>query len=335
MARIGRQTVEIKSHVSIAGVGSVVGPKEAQGPLGTHFDILIDDIMAGEDTWEKAESRISEKAMSLAVSSAGITMSDVDYLLAGDLLNQCMGSVMAAKDFNVPYVGIYGACSNIGLGMGLGAMAMQAQLATHVLIGASSHFCAAEKQFRFPLELGSQRPPTSQTTVTGAGAVVLNNRTTGPMIKSVTTGKIIDMGIKDSNNMGAAMAPAAVDTIKVHLEALGVGPDYYDLIVTGDLGYVGHELVINLLDKEKIRVGKNYTDCGILIYDKETQDTHAGGSGCGCSAVTFAGYLYEKMIKDQIKKLLFVPTGALMSTTSVQQKLSIPGIAHAIGIEMV
>lgn len=333
MSNIGKQTVRFVKNINIVSAASVVGPKEGQGPLGKHFDIVLEDIMAGEKSWEKAESQISKKALDLATRKAGISISGIDYVLAGDLLNQSTGSIFGVKDFNRPFLGIFGACSTMGLGMGLGAMLLEGGFGENILVGASSHFCAAEKQFRFPLELGSQRPPTSTTTVTGCGAAVLSTSGTSPRVTSFTTGKIVDMGIKDPNNMGAAMAPSAVDTLITHFKDLNITPDYYDVIATGDLGYIGHELVLSLMKKEGYDLGDNYVDCGILIYDKNSQDTHSGGSGCACSGVTFASYLYQKLVKGEIKRLLFIPTGALMSPLSVQQKETIPGIAHAISIE--
>lgn len=334
MANIGSQTVKFNKDISIAGTSSVVGPKEGQGPLAKYFDVVLEDIMAGEKTWEKAESQISKKALDLATRKSGISMQSIDYVLAGDLLNQSTGSIFGIRDFNRPYVGIFGACSAMGLGMGLGAIMLEGGFAKNILIGASSHFCAAEKQFRYPLELGSQRPPTSTTTVTGCGAAVLTQDEIGPKIRSITTGKMVDMGITDANNMGAAMAPAAVDTLVTHFKDLNIDASNYDLIATGDLGYIGHEIVLDLMKKEGYDLSKNYVDCGILIYDKEKQDTHSGGSGCACSGVTFAAYLYQKLIKSEIKSLLYIPTGALMSPLSVQQKESIPGIAHAVSIQI-
>ena len=333
MANKGEQTVTFNKDISIISTASVVGPKEGQGPLKDHFDIVLDDIMAGEKSWEKAESQIANKSLDLAVRKSGVGISSIDYILAGDLLNQSTGSIFGIREFERPYLGIFGACSAMGLGMGMGAMILEGGFGKNVLVGASSHFCAAEKQFRYPLELGSQRPPTSTTTVTGCGSAVLSTvKQEGPRIKAITTGKMVDMGIKDHTNMGAAMAPSAVDTMLAHFKDLNIGPDHYDVIATGDLGYVGHELVTTLMEKEGYTM-PNYVDCGILIYDKNTQDTHCGGSGCACSGVTFAGYLYKRLMEGDIKRLLFIPTGALMSPLSVQQKESIPGIAHAVAIE--
>lgn len=333
MSNYGSQSVKFTSPVSIISTASIVGPKEGEGPLSKYFDIIMDDILAGKESWEKAESEMVNKGLDLAVRKSGVSISNIDYILAGDLLNQSIGSTFGIRDLGRPHIGIFGACSTIGLGLSIGSMFIDGGFATNVLVGASSHFCAAEKQFRFPLELGTQRPPTSTWTVTGNGSAVLSKNGKGPFVTSTTNGKIVDMGIKDANNMGAAMAPAAVDTLCSHFKDLEITPDYYDLILTGDLGYIGHELVINLMEKEGYDLSKNYTDCGILIFDKETQDTHSGGSGCACSAVTFAGYIYDKLKKGELNKVLFIPTGALLSTTSIQQGESIPGIAHAVSIE--
>jgi len=333
MANIGEQSVQFLNPVYIKSTASVVGPKEGEGPL--NFDIVLDDMLAGEKSWEFAESQIVQKALDLALRKAGVNISQIDYILAGDLLNQSISSIFGVKDFNRPFLGVFGACSTMGLAMSFASMLISGGFAKNILAGASSHFCAAEKQFRFPLELGTQRTPTSSWTVTGCGATVLTNEKQDVGITAITSGKIVDMGIKDANNMGAAMAPSAVDTLIAHFKDLNRTPDYYDLIVTGDLGHVGHEIVLTMMEKEGFNLNKNYNDCGIMIFDKDTQDTHAGGSGCGCSATTFAGELFEKLKKGDMQKLLFIPTGALMSTTSVQQGESIPGVSHAVCIERV
>ena len=258
---------------------------------------------------------------------------EVDYILCGDLLNQCTGSTFGVRQFEIPFFGLFGACSTMGEAMSLGAMLIDGGFANHVLAGASSHFCAAEKQFRFPLPLGTQRPPTATWTVTGDGAVVLARKGNGPKIVEITTGKIVDMGVTDANNMGAAMAPAAADLLQTHFADTGRTPQDYDVIATGDLGTVGRELVVELLAKAGYEMDSRYTDCGIEIFDNETQDTHAGGSGCACSAVTFCAYFYPRLLSGEIGRMLFIPTGALMSPTSSQQGQSIPGIAHGLVIE--
>lgn len=331
--KIGKQTVRLSEGVAILSAASTVGPKEAEGPLGKYFDQKIADAFFGEKTWELAESKFVEKNMALALQKANLKPKEIEYVLCGDLLNQCTGSTFGIKNMGIPFFGLFGACSTMGESMSLGAMLIDGGFANHVLAGASSHFCAAEKQFRFPLPLGTQRPPTATWTVTGDGAVVLGRKGNAPKITEITTGKIVDMGVTDANNMGAAMAPAAADLLKTHFQDTGRTPQAYDVIVTGDLGTVGRQLVIELLAKEGYELDSRYTDCGILIFDDETQDTHAGGSGCACSAVTFCGYFYPKLVSGEIGRMLFIPTGALMSPTSSQQGQSIPGIAHGLVIE--
>ena len=331
--RIGAQTVKLSEPVVIAGVSSVVGPKEGEGPLGNLFDTVAKEALYGEDSWEKAESKFVTEALQLAVEKAGKTMEDIDYILCGDLLNQCTGTTFGIKDFKVPYFGLFGACSTMGESMSLGAMLLDGGFAENVLVGASSHFCAAEKQFRFPLALGTQRPPSATWTVTGDGSAVLSKKGKGPVITEITTGKIIDMGVTDTMNMGAAMAPAAVNVLTAHFKDTGRQPHYYDVIATGDLGYNRKQLVIELMAKEGYEMGENFTDCGIEIFDKQNQDTHSGGSGCACSAVTFASYFYKKLSEGEIGRMLFIPTGALMSPTTSQQGSTIPGIAHGVVIE--
>ena len=331
--KIGKQTVRLAEGVTILSAASTVGPKEAEGPLGKYFDQTVEDSFFGEKSWELAESKFVEKNMGLAIQKANLKAKDVDYILCGDLLNQCTGSTFGIKNLEIPFFGLFGACSTMGESMSLGAMLIDGGFANHVLAGASSHFCAAEKQFRFPLPLGTQRPPTATWTVTGDGAVVLSRKGEGPKITEITTGKIVDMGVTDANNMGAAMAPAAAALLKAHFEDTGRTPQEYDVIATGDLGTVGRQLVVELLKKEGYDMDSRYTDCGIEIFDAEKQDTHAGGSGCACAAVTFCAYFYPKLVSGEIGRMLFIPTGALMSPTSSQQGQPIPGIAHGVVIE--
>ena len=329
---IGRQSVKFDEKISVISTASTVGKKEGEGPLGKYFDVVLDDAVNGEESWEKAESKIVKDNLTLAVKKANLTMNDINYIFSGDLLNQGTGSTYGIRDLNRPFFGLYGACSTFGEGLCLGSVMIDSGCAENILVGASSHFCTAEKQFRFPLGLGTQRPLTTTWTVTGDGAAVLSKNKKGPYITGMTTGKIVDFGITDANNMGAAMATAAADIILTNLKDFNINSDYYDLIITGDLGYVGKNLTIELLKKEGIDISNNYTDCGIEIFDKK-QDTHSGGSGCACSAVTFAAYFYEKLKTKELNKILFIPTGALMSSTSVQQGESIPGIAHAVMFE--
>lgn len=330
---IGMQSIRFQNPPSIIATASVVGPKEGEGPLAKYFDEISQDVLFGKESWEKAESEVVERAMKLVVQKANMQMADMQYILAGDLQNQGTGSTFGIRSLGRPFFGLFGACSTMGEAMSLGSVLIDGGYADHVIASASSHFCAAEKTFRFPLELGTQRTPTASWTVTGCGAVILSAQGEGPYITHITTGKITDMGITDVNNMGAAMAPAAVDTLSAHLRDTGRTPDYYDLIATGDLGHIGRDLVVRLMKQEGYDLSKNYTDCGVEIFDKAKQDTHAGGSGCGCAAVTYAGYWHHMLKQGKLNKILLVPTGALHSTTTAQQGESIPGIAHAVAIE--
>jgi len=329
---IGKQTVVLKNPPSIKATASIVGPKEGQGSLKKCFDYIIPDELWGEDSWEKAESKLVRETFAKVLQNSGLSNDKIDYVFAGDLLNQCIAATYGLRDTDVPFLGLYGACSTMAESMSLGSMLVDGGFADNVVCMTSSHFCSAEKQFRFPLELGSQRAPSAQWTVTGSGAVVLSSQGTGPYIKNVTIGKINDLGISDANNMGAAMAPAAADTILTHFADTGLVHDYYDLIVTGDLGKIGKKICNDILKMNGLNVESRYNDCGVMIFDLNEQDTHAGGSGCGCSATVFAGHIYKEIMKGNLKRVLFVATGALMSPISSQQKETIPGIAHAVGI---
>ncbi len=331
--RIGKQTVEISNPVYISNTYSIVGPKESEGPISRYFDNTIQDPFYGESTWEKAESKLIKTSITGCIAKSKISMQDIEYVLAGDLLNQCTSSCFAIRETDIPFIGLFGACSTMVESMALASMLIDSSCANNILCATSSHFCSAEKQFRFPLELGNQRPPSAQWTVTGSACAMVTNSILGPRITHTTIGKIVDMGITDANNMGAAMAPAAANTIKTHLEDTGRDPSYYDLIVTGDLGHIGKEIVCDILKADNIYIKSNYNDCGVIMFDKEKQDTHSGGSGCACIGTTFAGYLYNQLQSKQLNKILLVGTGALMNSTTCQQKESIPGIAHAISIE--
>ncbi|MCL2379013.1 MAG: stage V sporulation protein AD [Defluviitaleaceae bacterium] len=330
---IGEQTVRFKNPPSITETAAIVGQKEGDGPLAEHYDVISPDALFGTSSWEKAESEMSRQTISLAVQKAHLQLTDIQYILAGDLLNQETGSTFAVRDLGRPFFGLFSACSAIGEAMTLGAMIIDGGFANHIVASASSHYCGAEKTFRFPLELGTQRPPTASWTVTGAGAVVLSALGVGPYVTAATTGKVVDMGIKDANNMGAAMAPAAADVLTRHFRDLNIQPSHYDVIATGDLGQIGSELLLQLMNESGYNLQPNHTDCGLLIYDRENQDVHAGGSGCGCAAATFAGYFYKQLKRGEIKRMLLVPTGALHSVATIQQGESIPGIAHAVAIE--
>ena len=320
------------ANIAIRAVASVVGKKEGAGPLAALFDVIEQDAMMGQKSWEQAEGMFLQKAFALAMSKSS---GSVDCAFAGDLMNQSTTASFVMRGMDIPFFGIFGACSAYGEGLGLASLLMAGGQAQRVLVGAASHFCSAEKQFRFPLELGGQRPQTSTWTVTGAGAAVLElvGEGEGPFVRASTTGKVIDMGIKDMNNMGAAMAPAAADTIAEHLKAMGVPPEHYDIIATGDLGYVGQELLFKLLLEKGIDISANHRDCGIEMFDRERQDTHSGGSGCACSATVFNALFYPKLKNRELQRILLVPTGALGNQLTALQGESIPAIAHAIAIE--
>ena len=334
MEKLGKQTIKFSNPPIITNTACIVGPKEGEGPLANFFDKCLEDEFWGEKTWEKAESKIIKETVNSVIAKSNIPSSSIDYCFAGDLLNQCISSSFGLRDLNIPFIGIFGACSTFVEGLILSSIFIDGGAGNTCICAASSHFCSAEKQFRFPLELGNQRPPSSQWTVTGAGSAIVSNSGTGPRITYATIGKIVDMGIKDANSMGAAMAPAALDTILTHLKDTGRNPSYYDAILTGDLGHIGKEIVIDLAQKQGYNIKSNYNDCGVLIFDKETQDTHSGGSGCACCGTVFSGFLYNQLQTGKIKKLLLVATGALTNATSSQQGESIPGIAHAVSIEI-
>ncbi len=332
--RLGKQTVRMRRPPAIIAGGSVVGPKEGEGPLKGRFDRICDDPYFGAESWEKAESTMLQQAFSIACDKAGLAPAQLEYVFTGDLLNQCTGSAFALRDCGVPYFGLYGACSTMAESLSLAAMVIDGGYADTAAALTSSHFCSAERQFRLPLEYGGQRTPTAQWTVTGAGALILAAGGCGPRVTHVTTGKIVDAGITDAGNMGAAMAPAAYETLRTHFSDTGRPPEYYDAIVTGDLGMVGHDIVQDLFDKDGVDLGQLFLDCGLLIYAREGQDVHAGGSGCGCSASVLAGHLLQQITEGGWKRILFAATGALMSPTSTMQGESIPGICHAVAIEM-
>jgi stage V sporulation protein AD len=330
--KLGRQTVALASPPSFAGHANVVGKKEGQGPLANSFDYISDDDSFGQASWEKAESTMQKQALSLALDKAGLAGAKLDWLFAGDLLNQCVSSSFAARDQDVPFFGLYGACSTMGEGLALAAMTLDGGFGEWAGAVASSHFCSAERQYRTPLEYGSQRTPTAQWTVTAAGAAILAREGPGPYITHVTVGKIIDKGITDTNNMGAAMAPAAYSTLTAHFQDTGRSPRDYDLIVTGDLGRLGSELLEEMFRQDGVELTANHNDCGLLIYDLEGQDVHCGGSGCGCAASVLTGYLLNGMRAGTWDNILFCPTGALHSPTTAFQGESVPGICHAIAI---
>lgn len=332
MKKLGRQTAELPSRPRIIASAAVGGKREGEGPLKDCFDRVSADSYFGEESWERAESHMIRECFDLACNKAGLAAAP-DYIIAGDLLNQCVSSAFAMKDSGAPYFGVYGACSTIAESLTLAAMLVDGGYAETACAVTGSHFCTAERQYRYPLEYGGQRTPTSQWTVTGAGAAITGALGRGPYISHVTTGRIVDAGINDANNMGAAMAPAAYDTLCAHFADTGRAPEYYDAIFTGDLGALGHDIVQDMFAADGVKLGARYMDCGVLIYDLRTQDVHAGGSGCGCCASVLCGHILPAMRKGIWKRVLVAATGALMSTTSAQQGASIPGICHAVAIE--
>ena len=331
--QIGKQSLQFAEAPYIISSASIVGKKEGEGPLGNSFDVVGDDDKFGQDSWEEAESTLQKEAFQLAIGKAGLTQQDIRYLFSGDLLGQDIATSFGLMDYQVPLFGLYGACSTCGEALSLGAMCVAAGYADCVVAMTSSHFASAEKQFRFPLEYASQRPLSATWTVTGSGAYVLGKKRSKTRITGITTGKIVDYGIKDSMNMGAAMAPAAADTICQHLTDFGRKVSDYDQIITGDLGAIGQEILWDLARQKGYDISSVHADCGIEIYDKKKQGTGAGGSGCGCSAVTLSAHFMKKVEEAKWKRILFVPTGALLSTVSFNEGMTVPGIAHAVVIE--
>ena len=331
--RIGKQTVQLQTPPVILSYAAVGGKKEGEGPLKRGFDFISEDSYFGEASWEKAESRMLKECFTLACDKAKLPPSSLDYVFAGDLLNQCVSSAFAMKDSALPYFGLYGACSTMAEGMSLAALLLDGGFAARCCALTGSHFCSAERQYRFPLEYGGQRTPTSQWTVTGAGAVVLGSAGKGIRLTHVTTGKIVDAGVADATHMGGAMAPAALDTLTAHFQETGRSPEDYDAIFTGDLGALGHDILEDLFRKQGVDLGTRYMDCGVLIYDRTSQDVGVGGSGCGCCASVLGTQVLPSMEKGIWRRVLFAATGALMSPTSSQQGESIPGICHAVALE--
>lgn len=331
--RIGRQTVKLDNPPIILETASIAGVKEGEGPLKNSFDKVLTDDTLGEKSWEKSESMLQKQTMLLALEKATLAQGDIDYILAGDLLNQCVGAHYSVRDFDIPFLGLYGACSTMTESMSIGSMLVGGGFANHVMCLTSSHFCSSERQFRNPLEYGGQRTPSAQWTVTGAGCAILASKGSGPRITHVTTGKVIDKGVTDISNMGAAMAPAAIDTLLAHFDDTGIKPDEYDMIVTGDLGVIGSDILVELMMEEGFDIRENHRDCGKMIYDIEAQDVHAGGSGCGCCGSVFCGYIYRELKRHNLKKILVMATGALMNPMVVEQGESIPAVAHAVTIE--
>lgn len=330
----GHQTWVFQSKPVIIGSAAVGGPFEAQGNLADDFDLLHGDIWLGQDSYEKAEKKFLEQACETAIKKAGLKKEDVQFFLSGDLINQIIPSSFTARTLAVPYLGIYGACSSAIEGLSLAALLVDSGSARNALVGTSSHNAASEKQYRYPTEYGAQKPPTAQWTVTGAGAAVVARQGEGPRVVAATIGRVVDMGLSDPFNMGAAMAPAAVDTIEAHFRDLNISSSHYDLIATGDLGRVGHRIAGDLLTKHELDIPvEKFTDCGILMY-KENQPVFAGGSGCACVATTTFGHLLNRLRRRELHRILVIATGALLSPMSYQQKETIPCVAHAVSVEM-
>lgn len=328
----GKQSFVLPNPPTITHWASIAGKKESQGPLASYFDHTSQDTLFGQKTWEQAEKRMQQLALETLASKAGMSKEQFGLVYSGDLLNQCIGSSFTLNNTGIPHLGLYGACSTMAESLLLASMTVCGGFSDKVVAVTSSHFASSERQYRFPLAYGSQRTPTAQWTVTGSGAALVCTQGQGPKIESATIGTVMELGIKDANNMGAAMAPAAYHTIKTHFSDLKASIDDYDLIVTGDLGQLGKELVLEMARQDGFPLGGKLTDCGTLVFDNTVQDVHAGGSGCGCSAITLCGYLLDQLHCGKLKRILFCGTGALLSPTSTQQGLSIPGVCHAVSI---
>ena len=329
----GKQSILFDKAPYIMSTGNVVGKKEGEGPLGKQFDFIEEENLFGQDTWEEAESEMQKQACLLALEKARVPETEVRYIFGGDLLRQGIATSMGIEELHIPLFGLYGACSTSGEALALSSMSVAAGYGERVLAVTSSHFGSAEKEFRFPLAYANQRPLSSQWTVTGSGAFLVGTEKSHIKVAGVTVGKIVDYGLKDSQNMGACMAPAACDTILQNLKDFGRKEKEYDKFFTGDLGYVGQSILFDLLEKEGVDIRENHMDCGMIIFDQKSQHTNAGGSGCGCAAVTLSAHILPKIQSGEWKRVLFVPTGALMSTVSFNEGQSVPGIAHGIVLE--
>ena len=328
----GKQSFVLEEPPVIVNWASIAGKKESEGPLGNTFDLIENDSYFGQKTWEQAEKQMQQLALETLAKKANIKQCNFGLVFSGDLLNQCIGSSFTLRNTQIPHVGLYGACSTMAESLMMASMTVGGGFSDNVVAMTSSHFASSERQYRFPLGYGGQRTPSAQWTVTGAGAALVCSSGTGPRIERCTIGTVTDLGIKDANNMGAAMAPAALSTIRAHFDDFSLSADDYDLIVTGDLGQLGKEMLLALARAEGLNIGGKLTDCGTLVYDTLKQDVHSGGSGCGCSAITLCGYLLNRLKSKKIKRILFCGTGALLSPTSTQQGLPIPGICHAVSI---
>ena len=330
--RRGKQSFVLPGKPVITAWASIAGKKEKEGPLGKEFDVTQTDSYFGQKTWEQAEKQMQNLAIQTLIRKAGLTNDQIGLVCSGDLLNQCIGSSFTLRNKNIPHLGLYGACSTMAESLLTASMIVEGGFSDRVIAMTSSHFASSERQYRFPLGYGGQRTPTAQWTVTGSGAALLCRSGNGPRIESCTIGTVTDLGIKDAGNMGAAMAPAALATIKAHFHDLNTSADDFDLIVTGDLGQLGKELLLTLAREEGLSLGGKLMDCGTVVFDNTAQDVHAGGSGCGCSAITLCGHLLERLNSGKLGRILFCGTGALLSPTSTQQGLPIPGVCHAVCI---
>lgn len=328
--KISKRSYQFTTPPNIKSYSSTVGKEEGDGNLGNYFDYISDDSYFGEDSWEKAESTMQKMTIERAIEKANLSTNDIDFLFAGDLINQCTSTTYGIKDLEIPFFGIYGACSTMTEGLLIGSMCMDNSLANNIVCATSSHFSTAERQFRFPISYGGQRTPTAQWTCTASGAVVISNEKKPPFVVGGCIGKVVDWDISDVNNMGSAMAPSSADTIKTYLTDTGYKPSDFDCIVTGDLGLIGSTLLQQILQKDNIDITQQHHDCGVMMFDIERQDKHAGGSGCGCSASILCGYWLPKIQSGEFKNVLFMSTGALMSPMLLQQGESIPGITHLI-----
>ena len=332
-SRLGKRTVAFMKNISIRSAYSVVGPMEANGPLHSFFDELLEDDTLKEKSYEKAESAMLRKVYDGLIKKCGIRQDEIDMFIGGDLLNQIIATTYAVRGYESAYYGVYNACSTFSLAIQIASNYIESSSFNNIIVSASSHFSSAERQYRTPLELGCKNPPTAQRTVTGAGGLLLSSEASKVRIKNMTAGKVVDFGIKDPFDMSSAMAPAATDTILTHFNATKTNFQDYDLVLTGDLSEKGVSIVSDML-KDLGFPSTNLTDCGKLIYNRQKQNVGGGGSGAGCSTVVFCGYIYDLMLKEKLKKVLFVPTGALLSPTSTLQKESIPAIAHAVCFEV-
>lgn len=330
---MSRKPIVFQKEICIYASASAVGKLESSGPLKEYFDIASDDSKFGMETWEKAEAEMIRESSETALKKSKLIYDDLDLTFSGDLTNQCASSAFGLKNMRIPHVGLYGACSTFALSLGMGAIAIEAGLSKRVLCEASSHFCSAERQYRFPLEYGCQRPPSAQNTVTGSGTVILSEEDKSNVyITEFLPGIIRDPGIKDANNMGAAMASSCADTVLRYFEETGNDPKQFDLILTGDLGCEGHEIFLDLCERKNLKIAENSNDCGKMIYFLEGQNVNSGGSGCGCSAVVFSSYVTHLFNEKKISDVLLIGTGALLNATTVLQKESIPGISHLVRI---